>query len=86
MRDPHRLAASIALAGPAMRAAGGRFLARGYPFAALEDATRERTTLIAFGNVDVAVAADQSDVYQRALVVLGNAALRDIRITEALEA
>ena len=55
--DPDRLATYVQLAGPAMSAAGGRFLARGTPAAAFESGTRERTTLIEFDSVDAAVAA-----------------------------
>lgn len=82
--DPERLAAYIALAGPAMRAAGGRFLARGMPAAAFELASIERTTLIEFPSVDAAVAAYESPGYQEALAALGDGAERDLRIIEAL--
>lgn len=71
------------LAGPALLAAGGRVLARGIPAAAFEVGTRERTTLIEFDSVDVAVAAYKSPAYQAALKVLGDAAERDVRIIEA---
>ena len=37
--DPDRLATYVQLAGPAMSAAGGRFLARGTPAAAFESGT-----------------------------------------------
>lgn len=85
IHDPERLHAYIALAGPAMRAAGGRFLARGDPAAAFESGTRTRTTLIEFPSVEAAVAAYQSSGYQQALAVLGDAAERDLRIIEAVE-
>ena len=84
--DPERLQRYIELAGPAMRAAGGRFLARGNPAAAFESGTIERTTLIEFASVEAAVAAYQSQAYQDALEVLGDAAERDLRIIEAIEA
>ncbi|MGH8918858.1 MAG: DUF1330 domain-containing protein [Acidimicrobiales bacterium] len=82
--DPGKLAAYTELAGPAMRAGGGRFLARGHPAAAFELGTIERTTLIEFDSVDQAVAAYNSDAYQHALEVLGDGAARDIRIIEAV--
>lgn len=82
--DPERLEAYIALAGPAMRQAGGRFLARGTPAAAFESGTVERTTLIEFDSVEQAVAAYESPAYQDALRVLGDAAIRDLRIIEAV--
>ena len=83
--DPERLQRYIELAGPAMRAAGGRFLARGNPAAAFESGAIERTTLIEFPSVEAAVAAYQSQGYQAALEVLGDAAERDLRIIEAVE-
>jgi uncharacterized protein (DUF1330 family) len=82
--DPDRLAAYVELAGPAMRAAGGRFLARGLPAAAFESGIVERTTLIEFPSVDAAVAAYDSPGYQEALDALGDGAVRDLRIIEAL--
>lgn len=82
--DPDRLQRYIKLAGPAMRAAGGRFLARGNPAAAFESGTRTRTTLIEFPSVDAAVAAYHSTAYQEALAVLGDTAERDLRIIEAI--
>jgi uncharacterized protein (DUF1330 family) len=84
IRDPAKVDAYVALAGPAMRAAGGRFLARGNPAAAFESGTTERTTLIAFDSVEQAVAAYESAAYQEALAALGDGAERDIRIVEAL--
>jgi uncharacterized protein (DUF1330 family) len=83
--DPERLQRYIALAGPAMRAAGGRFLARGDPAAAFECGTITRTTLIEFSSVEAAVAAYHSAAYQEALAVPGDAAERDLRIIEAIK-
>jgi uncharacterized protein (DUF1330 family) len=82
--DPVRLDAYIKLAGPAMRQAGGRFRARGLPAAAFESGTVERTTLIEFDSVDQAIAAYNSPAYQAALDVLGDGAIRDLRIIEAV--
>jgi uncharacterized protein (DUF1330 family) len=83
--DPDRLAAYIELAGPAMRASGGRFLARGMPSAAFESGVIERTTLIEFDTVDAAVAAYESPGYQEALRTLGDGAERDLRIIEGAD-
>jgi uncharacterized protein (DUF1330 family) len=85
VRDPEKLAAYAALAGPAIEAAGGRFLARGPAAAAFEDGRMERTTLIEFPSVDAAVAAYHSPAYQDALRALDGAADRDIRIVEAVD-
>jgi len=81
--DEVRLAAYADLAGPAMLAGGGRFLARGLPAAAFEEGTVERTTLIEFPSVEAALSTYRGDAYQEALRVLGDAAVRDIRIIPA---
>ena len=83
VHDPARLAAYAELAGPAMRAAGGRFLARGRPARVFEHGLMERTVVIEFDSVEAAVAAYESPAYQEALRVLGDAAERDLRIVEA---
>ena len=83
VNDKERLAAYVELAGPAMLAGGGRFLARGLPAAAYETGTVERTTLIEFPNVEAAITTYHSPAYQEALKVLGDAAERDIRIIPA---
>ena len=83
--DPARLAAYARLAGPAMREAGGRFLARGQAAAAFESGRMERTVIIEFESVDQAVAAYNSPAYQRALRELGDGAERDLRIVEAVD-
>jgi uncharacterized protein (DUF1330 family) len=83
--DPDKLAAYIDLAGPAMRNAGGRFLARGMPAHAFESGVTERTTVIQFDSVEAAVAAYHSDTYQHALRALGDSAERDLRIIEAAD-
>jgi uncharacterized protein (DUF1330 family) len=83
--DPDRLQTYADLAGPAIRASGGRFLARGNAVHAFESGTTDRTTLIEFPGVAAAVAAYHSDDYQRALEALGDGAVRDIRIVEAVE-
>ncbi|HEY7102484.1 MAG TPA: DUF1330 domain-containing protein [Mycobacteriales bacterium] len=85
IHDEERLASYARLAGPAMEAAGGRFLARGVPAAAFEHGITLRTSLIEYPSVEAAVAAYESPAYQQALTVLGDAAERDIRIVEAVD-
>ncbi|MFJ6573857.1 DUF1330 domain-containing protein [Streptomyces sp. NPDC091292] len=85
VHDEEKLAAYVALAGPAMRAAGGTFLARGNPAHAFESGTTERTTLIEFESVEAAVAAYNSSDYRAARAALGDGAEREIRIIEALD-
>jgi uncharacterized protein (DUF1330 family) len=84
IRDQEKVDAYVALGGPAVRAAGGTFLARGTAAAAFEQGIRERTTLIVFDSVEQAVAAYESPAYQEALAALGDGAVRDIRIVEGL--
>ncbi|TCK20557.1 DUF1330 domain-containing protein [Pseudonocardia endophytica] len=85
IRDPEKLAAYVELGGPAMLEAGGRFLARGPAAAAFESGRAERTTLVEFESVDAAVAAYESAGYRKALDALGDGAVRDLRIVEAVE-
>lgn len=82
--DADALAAYAKLAGPALQAAGGRFLARGMPSAVFEAGVHQRVVVIEFDSVDAAVAAHDSEPYQGALRALGTGAVRDIRIVEGL--
>jgi uncharacterized protein (DUF1330 family) len=83
--DPQKLAAYAKLAPPATAPFGGRYLARGTAAAAFEAGQKERIVITEFPSVEKAVAAYQSPGYQEALKALGNGAVRDIRIVEALE-
>ena len=74
------LAEYAKLAGPAITAGGGRFLARGTAAKAYEKGVRERVVLIEFDSVEKAAAAHDSPGYQAALAVLGDGAERDLRI------
>ena len=85
IRDPQALAAYARLAGPALEAAGGRYLARGLPSQVYEGGISDRTVLIEFESVARAVAAHDSPGYQEALRALGNGAERDLRIMEGVE-
>jgi len=82
IRDPQALAAYARLAGPALEAAGGRFLARGLPARVYEGGLNERIVVLEFGSVAQAIAAHDSAEYQQALRALGNGADRDLRIVE----
>jgi uncharacterized protein (DUF1330 family) len=83
--DPQKLAAYAKLAPPATAPFGGRYLARGTASVAFEAGQKERIVITEFPSVEKAVAAYQSPGYQEALKALGNGAVRDIRIVEALE-
>lgn len=80
--NPAALAQYAALAGPAIQASGGRFLARGVAARAFEAGLNERSVVIEFDSVAQAIAAYESPAYQAALKILGGAAERDVRILE----
>jgi uncharacterized protein (DUF1330 family) len=82
--NPEALAAYAKMAGPAIAAAGGRFLARGNAAKAYESGVAERVVVIEFDSVERAVAAHDSKEYQAALKVFDNAGVRDLRIVEGL--
>ena len=83
--NPDSLAAYAKLAGPAIQAAGGKFLARGGVAKAYEAGIDQRTVLIEFPSVDAAIKAHDSEGYQAALKALNNGAERDLRIVEGLD-
>jgi uncharacterized protein (DUF1330 family) len=82
--NPDALAEYAKLAGPAIAAAGGKFLARGTAAKAYEKGVIQRVVLIEFDSVEKAAAAHDGAGYQAALKVLGNAVERDLRIVEGL--
>jgi len=82
--DPDKLAAYAKLAGPAIQAAGGKFLARGTPAKTYEAGLAQRCVVIEFDSVAAATAAHDSAAYKAALDALGNGAERDIRIMEGV--
>jgi len=82
--DPAKLAAYAKVAGPAIEAGGGRFLARAVAAKAYEDGKLDRTVLIEFDSVDQAVATHDSAEYQRALALLDGGAVRDMRIVPGI--
>lgn len=84
IRDDQKMAAYAAIAGPALTAAGGRFLARDLPATVYEAGIRQRIVLIEFDSVDAAVAAHDSPAYQEALAALGDGADREIRIVPGI--
>jgi len=82
--DPAKLAAYAKLAGPAITAGGGRFLARGEPSKVYEQGLMQRTVVIEFDSVAQAIAAHDSPGYQAALDALGDGAEREIRIVDGV--
>jgi len=70
------------LAGPAIAAHGGVFLARGTRYVQLEGNERARNVVARFPSVEDAVACYRSAEYQAALEHAKNAAERDLVIVE----
>lgn len=85
VKDPEKLAAYAKLAGPAISAAGGKFLARGNAAKAYEAGLTQRMVIIEFPSVEAATKAHDGAGYQEALRVFDDAADRDLRIVEGLE-
>jgi uncharacterized protein (DUF1330 family) len=78
--DEAKVAAYAELAGPALRDAGGTYVARGLPDETYESGQKTRTVVIEFESVEAARAAHDSPAYQNALAALDGGAVRDIRI------
>ena len=85
IRNQAALDAYAKIAGPAITAAGGRFLVRGSPAKTYELGMKERTVVVEFDSVEKARAAYEGPEYARALAALGkDAAERDMRIVEGV--
>lgn len=80
--NPAALADYAKLAGPAIQAGGGRFLARGMPAKTYEAGLAQRTVIVEFESLAQAIATHDSPAYQEALRALANGAERDLRIIE----
>ncbi len=85
IKDPDKVAAYAKLAPEATAKFGCRYLARGNAAQAYEVGLKERIVISEFPSLENAVAAYNSDGYKKALAALGDGAVRDIRIVEALE-
>ena len=84
VKDQTKIDAYRKLAGPAMEAAGAKFLVRGDPAKVYEAGLNLRTVVIEFPSIEAAIAAHDSPGYQAALKALGDGAERDLRIVEGL--
>jgi uncharacterized protein (DUF1330 family) len=72
-----------ALAVPAVQSFGGRFLTMSASRVQTHEAgLQQRTVIVEFDSYDVALAAHESEAYQKALQALGSGAERDYRIVE----
>jgi uncharacterized protein (DUF1330 family) len=84
IKNPEKLAAYAKLAGPAIQAAGGRFLVRGTPAKTYEAGLNQRTVVSEWESLEKAIAAHDTPGYQEALRALGDGAERDLRIVEGV--
>jgi uncharacterized protein (DUF1330 family) len=85
VKDLEAWRAYAKLAGPAMMAAGGRFLIRNKPAKTYEAGLNENVIVIEFDNMDKALAAYDTPAYKEALKALGsNNAERDMRVVEGV--
>ena len=80
--DEEKLSAYAELAGPAMKAAGAKFLARGIPVAVREEGKKTRTVVVEWESIEAANAGYNSDGYQEALKTLAGSAVREFRYVE----
>lgn len=81
--DPQRFEGYAQIAGGAIEASGGRFVARGLPEAVYESGKDQRVVVIEFDTLAEAKDAYESPLYKKALAILGNGAIRDYRIVPA---
>ena len=82
--DTAALAEYAKLGGPALQAAGGRFIVRGTPAKTYELGMDQRTVVIEFDSVEKAVAAYESAGYQAALRHIQGKVDREVRIVEGV--
>jgi len=80
--DPVAYGKYAALAGPAIAAHGGTFLARGGRYVQLEGNDRARNVVARFPSLDAAVACYHSAAYQEALSHARGASERDLMVVE----
>ena len=86
IKNPDALAAYSKLAGPAVQAAGGRFIVRGMAAEAWESGVKQRTVVVEFPDLKAALAAHDTAGYQEALRALGTGNVdRDMRVVEGAE-
>jgi uncharacterized protein (DUF1330 family) len=83
--DPQKLAAYAEMAPAATAQFGAKYIARGTAAEAFEAGQKERIVISEFPSTENAIAAYRSPAYQEALKALGDGAVRDIRIVEALD-
>jgi len=81
--DEAAVKAYAVLAMPAIQSFGGRFLTMSASkVQAHEAGLPQRTVIVEFDSYEIALAAHESEAYQKALQALGSGAERDYRIVE----
>jgi uncharacterized protein (DUF1330 family) len=80
--DEAKLAAYAAIAPATAQKYNGQFLARGYPVALRESGQQERTVVVVWESLEVALKWYEGPEYQECLEVLGDGAVRDIKFLE----
>lgn len=83
--DPEPYGRYAELAGPAIAAHGGKFIARGGRYVQLEGKERARNVVATFPSVEDAVACYNSDAYQEALSHARGASERELMVVETTE-
>ncbi|SEM82616.1 Uncharacterized conserved protein, DUF1330 family [Pseudorhodobacter antarcticus] len=83
--DAEAYAKYAALAGPAILAHGGVFLARGGRYVQLEGNDRPRNVVARFPSLEAGVACYRSAEYQAALAHAKGASIRDLMVLEEAE-
>jgi uncharacterized protein (DUF1330 family) len=85
VKNPEAWQAYAKLAGPAIAAAGGRFMIRNKPAKTYEAGINERVVLVEFDSLDQALAAHDTPAYEEALKALGHGNVeRDMRVLEGV--
>ncbi len=82
INDEEKLTAYAKLAGPAMEAAGAKFLARGIPIEVKEEGKKTRTVVVEWESLNAAIAGYNSEAYKEALKKLDGSAIREFRYVE----
>ena len=85
IKDADKMAAYAVLAGPAIAAHGGKFLARGGKTVSLEGFQQSRVVVTEFPSIQAAEDCYHSEAYKTALAALDGGVDRDICVVEALE-
>jgi uncharacterized protein (DUF1330 family) len=80
--DADRYGQYAKLAGPAIAAFGGKFLARGGKHLQLEGNDRARNVVVEFPDIATAEACYRSPAYQEALSYAKDSAVRDLVLVE----